>query len=257
METQTSGGSLAWSAGIDGDLDGTPDEFDAFPEDPSEWADSDGDGVGDNGDFWPDDASRQYPSIGEVLANVTDSIFYQCIADSYSSDQLTSEIESLYCEGDIRRLTGIEGFTNLKQLEVNGSQLESIDEVGVLSMLEQLTIHNGSPTYTDLSVLPGLRSLNHLSLQNGALTTESIQVLADMTQLVHLRLNYNQIDDISVLNVLKDVTYLEFGCNNVADYSPIGGMTALTDLLIWCAGSESEHRPQLGVRVDQPQAIRA
>ena len=140
LETQTSGGSLAWSAGIDGDLDGTPDEFDAFPEDPSEWADSDGDGVGDNGDFWPDDASRQHPSIGEVLANVTDSIFYQCIADNYSSDQLTSEIESLYCEGDIRRLTGIEGFTILKQLEVNGSQLESIDEVGALSMLEQLWV---------------------------------------------------------------------------------------------------------------------
>ena len=110
-------GSIAWSAGIDGDLDGTPDEFDAFPEDPSVWADSDGDGVGDNGDFWPDDASRQYPSIDEVLANVTDPIFYQCIADNYSSDhQLTSEIESLYCEGDIRRLTGIEGFTNLSSL---------------------------------------------------------------------------------------------------------------------------------------------
>ena len=58
-----------------------------------------------------------------------------------------------------------------------------------------------------------------------------------MTQLVHLRLNYNEIDDISVLSNLKNVTYLEFACNNVADYSPIGGMTALTNLLVWCAGA--------------------
>ena len=38
-------------------------------------------------------------SISEVLANVTDPVFYQCIADTYSSDQLTSEIESLYLRG--------------------------------------------------------------------------------------------------------------------------------------------------------------
>ena len=178
--------------------------------------------------------------ISEVLANVTDPVFYQCVADNYSSDQLTSEIESLYCESDIRGLSGIEGFTHLKRLEINGSQLESIDEIGTLSTLEQLWIHNVSPTYTDLSVLPGLRFLDHLSLQDGALTTESIQVLADMTQLVHLRLNYNQIDDISVLSNLKNVTYLEFACNNVADYSPIGGMTALTNLLVWCTGANQE-----------------
>ena len=126
-------------------------------------------------------------SISEVLANVTDPVFYQCIADNYSSDQLTSEIESLYCEGDIRGLSGIEGFTHLKRLEINGSQLESIDEIGTLSTLEQLWIHNGSPTFTDLSSPAWAPVLDHLSLQDGALTTEGIQVLADMTQLVHLR----------------------------------------------------------------------
>ena len=176
------------------------------------------------------------PSAKYLPMSLTPS-FTSVSRTTTSSDQLTSEIESLYCEGDIRGLSGIEGFTHLKRLEINGSQLESIDEIGTLSTLEQLWIHNGSPTFTDLSVLPGLRFLDHLSLQDGALTTESIQVLADMTQLVHLRLNYNEIDDISVLSNLKNVTYLEFACNNVADYSPIGGMTALTNLLVWCAGA--------------------
>lgn len=38
---------------VDTDGDGVPDIDDAFPTDPSEWADSDGDGVGDNGDAFP------------------------------------------------------------------------------------------------------------------------------------------------------------------------------------------------------------
>ena len=91
------------------------------------------------------------------------------------------------------------------QLEFNGSQLESIDEVGALStMLEQLTIHNGSPTFTDLSVLPWLRFQITLSLQNGALTTESIGS-SGYDAAGAFAFDYNQIDDISVLNVLKDV----------------------------------------------------
>lgn len=38
------------SAGNDRDADGVPDAQDAFPDDPTEWADVDGDGVGDNAD---------------------------------------------------------------------------------------------------------------------------------------------------------------------------------------------------------------
>jgi len=48
------------TCGIDSDEDGVNDDDDAFPSDPSEWADTDGDGVGDNadtdddGDGWSD-----------------------------------------------------------------------------------------------------------------------------------------------------------------------------------------------------------
>lgn len=38
---------------VDSDGDGYPDNQDAFPNDPDEWADSDGDGVGDNADPFP------------------------------------------------------------------------------------------------------------------------------------------------------------------------------------------------------------
>jgi len=42
----------------DADTDGIPDGDDAFPNDPTEWADSDGDGVGDNADAFPNDPSE-------------------------------------------------------------------------------------------------------------------------------------------------------------------------------------------------------
>lgn len=45
------------------DLDGDthPNDADAFPLDPTEWADSDGDGHGDNGDAYPNDPTRWLP----------------------------------------------------------------------------------------------------------------------------------------------------------------------------------------------------
>ena len=42
----------------DSDGDGTPDNADAFPNDPSEDTDTDGDGVGDNADAFPNDPTR-------------------------------------------------------------------------------------------------------------------------------------------------------------------------------------------------------
>lgn len=42
----------------DGDGDGWSDDYDAFPDDDSEWNDSDGDGFGDNTDPFPEDAGE-------------------------------------------------------------------------------------------------------------------------------------------------------------------------------------------------------
>ncbi|MCH2137344.1 MAG: right-handed parallel beta-helix repeat-containing protein, partial [Phycisphaerales bacterium] len=49
----------------DSDGDGVHDDFDAFPNDPNEWADSDGDGVGDNGDALPNDPNEWVDSDGD------------------------------------------------------------------------------------------------------------------------------------------------------------------------------------------------
>jgi len=60
---------------IEGDGDGYPDESDAFPENPAEWADTDGDHIGDNADAdddsdgWPDEKEKQ---AGTGIGNSSD-----------------------------------------------------------------------------------------------------------------------------------------------------------------------------------------
>jgi hypothetical protein len=56
----------------DSDGDGVPDDEDAFPNDPSEWADSDGDGHGDNGDAFPSDPSEWADSDGDGVGDNAD-----------------------------------------------------------------------------------------------------------------------------------------------------------------------------------------
>jgi YVTN family beta-propeller protein len=49
---------------LDSDGDGHPDVSDAFPFDPTEWADTDGDGHGDNSDAFPNDPTKWLPEQG-------------------------------------------------------------------------------------------------------------------------------------------------------------------------------------------------
>ena len=59
----------------DADGDGTPDEDDAFPNDPTEDTDSDGDGTGDNADAFPDDPSEDTDSDGDGYGDNTQDAF--------------------------------------------------------------------------------------------------------------------------------------------------------------------------------------
>ena len=57
---------------IDSDGDGVPDNEDAFPFDPTEWADSDSDGVGDNSDAFPFDPTETTDTDGDGIGNNAD-----------------------------------------------------------------------------------------------------------------------------------------------------------------------------------------
>ena len=56
--------------GTDSDGDGTPDDFDEFPNDENETTDSDGDGVGDNSDAFPNDENETTDSDGDGVETI-------------------------------------------------------------------------------------------------------------------------------------------------------------------------------------------
>ncbi|MCB1276686.1 MAG: hypothetical protein KDL09_08905 [Prosthecobacter sp.] len=58
---------------VDTDGDGHPDDADAFPNDPTEWADTDGDGVGDNGDAFPLDPTESVDTDGDGVGDNADA----------------------------------------------------------------------------------------------------------------------------------------------------------------------------------------
>ena len=56
----------------DWDNDGTANEYDAFPWDPTEQFDADGDGVGDNADIFPEDPNESIDSDGDGVGDNRD-----------------------------------------------------------------------------------------------------------------------------------------------------------------------------------------
>jgi len=63
-----------WNFGTDDiDGDGTADANDAFPLDPTEWADTDGDGVGDNSDEFPNDPTEWVDTDGDGVGDNGDA----------------------------------------------------------------------------------------------------------------------------------------------------------------------------------------
>jgi uncharacterized repeat protein (TIGR01451 family) len=68
----------------DDDNDGYPDESDAFPFDPIDWADTDGDGVGDNSDVFPTDPGESADSDDDGVGDNSDAFPFDATEDTDS-----------------------------------------------------------------------------------------------------------------------------------------------------------------------------
>lgn len=86
--------TLEVSGEPDSDLDGVPDEEDAFPVDPSEQEDRDGDGVGDNADAFPLDESEQADTDGDGVGDNND-------ADPFDANETRTRDDVVMDEGSI------------------------------------------------------------------------------------------------------------------------------------------------------------
>ena len=203
----------------DDDNDGVADSLDDFPLDATETIDSDGDGVGDNSDAFPDDPERQFLGLIDALQAIADQSLLNCIETQTQGMQSAGEISSLTCtHRDVRSLEGIQAFTNLTMLNIEGVQTEDFSPLSGLSKLIEFRISWGgccTAAGKDLNALAGLKSLQRLEA-NGA-----------------------NIKDISSLVGLTSLRYLGIGWNQITDFAPLGEMRGIIELNLQNSGLTS------------------
>ena len=134
---------------------------------------------------------------------------------------------------NISDLTGLEGATNLKELELgredvdgswqNSNSVSDLSPLASLTQLEGLNLRQNA--VKDISALAGLTHLTHLSLEDNRVS--NVSALIRLTNLVVLWLDGNQISDISPLAGLTQVARLGIGSNDISDISALTGLTNL------------------------------
>ena len=144
----------------------------------------------------------------------------------------------------------IKELSALKELDLGYNQLTDATEVGHLTGLTQLFLHNnelyGQPSLTSLfaafqgseeepsengripSTFAQLTNLKVLWLDGNQLT--DISPLENLTNLGFLALTDNQLTDISPLENLTNLGFLALDGNQLTDISPLENLTTLRDL---------------------------
>jgi len=129
-------------------------------------------------------------------------------------------------ETRIRDISGIEYFTNLKNLSLNFHAVTDLTPLLNCTQLEFLDL--GGNGISDISLLQNFPNLYRLTLFGNGLG--DISALAGLKGLTYLDLSDNSISDISALAGLENLRELYLSNNPIADYTPVAGIfDSLTD----------------------------
>lgn len=125
--------------------------------------------------------------------------------------------------GEIRDLTGIEGFVNLTSLSAAGQQLEEID-LSSNTKLDTLFLQANYLTSIDLSNNP---KLIFVDIQSNQLS--SIKGLSEMTQLKKLNVSWNDLEAFTINNESIEILFIT---NNLLTSFDARGATNLKSILL-------------------------
>lgn len=140
----------------------------------------------------------------------------------YRSDAERIDAASL----NVTDLSGLEKFTQLRILNLNGNRISDLSPLRGLLQLEELRLK--SNTVSDLSPLSDLKSLKVLVLRSNAVT--SLAPLAGCAALSELDLSDNGFTDITPLSFLTQLTTLDLSYNRITDLSALYSLTSLRQL---------------------------
>lgn len=123
----------------------------------------------------------------------------------------------------ISSLKGIEGFSNLTQLNLennNLSDLWPLNSMNRSSLLDLWYLDLSGNNFEHFDYLDA-QNLRYLDLSNNKIT--NVDNVSFLTNLSYLNLTDNRIESIDALNELISLKELYLSGNNISDYSPVDG----------------------------------
>ena len=176
--------------------------------------------------------------------NVGSSTFSACLPDAalaaavaqivnkQPSDILTQEdvngITAISASSKgIQSIAGLEHFTSLKSLVLDGNSIEDISPLRDLSSLEYVSFYlNGK--ISDVSPLANKPNMTGIAL--GGNNISYVESLVNLPKISWIDLYENKISDVSPLAKLKTLTCIWLASNNLHDVSSLGTLPNLARL---------------------------
>ncbi len=124
-------------------------------------------------------------------------------------------------------LAVIASYPQIRELEIEGSDLTSLSSLRKLAYLEKLRYSGQWESIVDLEGLASLKNLKCLQITSAA---THIQEIGFLTNLEELAISSSSIDNLSFLKNLKELQILSLSEVKTADYSALAGLTKLTKL---------------------------
>ena len=116
----------------------------------------------------------------------------------------------------------------LESLTISGSTADSLEGLGALTALTELSITDSLLSGADLAIIASLPNLQQLTLSNCGLS--SIDNLAGAKNLTYLDLSNNSIRDFTAISFTTGLLYLDLSHNALTSLNALSALTALQTL---------------------------
>ena len=157
------------------------------------------------------------------LRTVTETTLGKAEGKPIAPTEMTTLTRLEAPEAGISNLSGLEGATNLRGLNLWRNSVSNLSPLAGLTKLTELYL--GINSAPDLSPLAGLTNLESLFLDRNGIS--DLSALAGLTLLTRLALNNNSISDLSPLVELINLRWMRLASNNISDLSPLVANTGL------------------------------
>ncbi|CAL6074241.1 leucine-rich_repeat domain-containing protein [Hexamita inflata] len=128
----------------------------------------------------------------------------------------------------LKYIEGIQNWTRLLELNLQGNQLENISQLEHLINIRDLALHQNQ--IKNLAPLKGLVNLTDLQLDSNKI--QNIDCLKGLTSLIELYLSQNMIQNIDILNELINLTALDVSSNQIQNIDSLAKLVNLKKLFL-------------------------